>query len=138
METTQSVTKTEIELPSDRSFGFLFCAVFLIVALWPLFSAGQLRTWAIIVAAFFALAALVAPSALTPLNRLWMQFGALLHKIVSPVALGILFFGVITPYGLVMRAFKRDLLGLQFQDSESYWVDRSPPGPTPQSMDRQF
>ena len=138
METVQSNAETEIVLPSNRSFGFLFCIVFLIVAVWPLFFSGGLRLWAIVVSGLFALAALVAPGVLTPLNRLWMKFGALLHKIVSPIVLAILFFVVITPYGLVMRAFKRDPLRLRTEDSDTYWVDRSPPGPKPDSMDKQF
>ena len=138
METKQPNRESEIVLPSNRSFGLLFVIVFLIVAVWPLFFGGGLRLWAVAVSALFALAALVVPGILTPLNRLWMKFGAVLHRIVSPIVLAILFFVVITPYGLVMRAFKRDPLRLRREASDTYWVDRSPPGPAPDSMDKQF
>lgn len=138
METSQPRREHEIVLPSNRSFGLLFCFVFLVVAFWPIVFGGGLRLWAVAISALFALAALVVPGVLTPLNRLWMKFGALLHRIVSPIVLGILFFVVITPYGLVMRAFKRDPLRLRREPADTYWVDRSPPGPAPDSMDKQF
>ena len=124
---------------SDRAFGFVFAGVFVLVALWPLVERASPRLWAIAVAAAFALCAWLAPRLLAPLNRLWFGFGELLHRIVSPIALGAIFFGVITPFALVMRLFKRDALLLQKRSARpSYWVRREPPGPPPDSFGNQF
>jgi hypothetical protein len=93
----------------------------------------------LLVAAVFLAAALVFPSALGPLNRLWLKFGLLLHKIVSPVVLGIMFFLVITPIGLFLRARGKDPLRLKpNRQSKSYWIERVPPGPAPESIKDQF
>jgi predicted membrane metal-binding protein len=124
---------------SERAFGLVFGGVFLLVALWPLIDRASPRLWAIAVAAGFALCAFLAPRVLAPLNRLWFRFGELLHGIVSPVALGVIFFGVITPYALVMRLFGRDELLLRKSSARpSYWVRREPPGPPPDSFRNQF
>jgi len=146
---SRSMLHTEINLQqpakigSERAFGLVFAVVFLLIALWPLFERasahGSPRAWAIGVAAAFALCAWLAPRVLAPLNRLWFRFGELLHRIVSPIALGVIFFGVITPYALVMRIFGRDALLLRKRSARpSYWVRREPPGPPPGSFDNQF
>jgi hypothetical protein len=128
-----------IEGSSDRSFGFVFAVVFAIIAAWPLISGGGLRRWALAVAVAFLAIALLRPVLLAPLNRRWMAFGLLLARVVSPVALGILFFVVFWPIGLVMRLFGADPLRLRRDaKADSYWIRRQPPGPPPQSMDRQF
>ena len=127
------------KIGSERAFGLVFAAVFLLVALWPLLDRASPRTWAIAVAAVFALCAWLSPNVLAPLNRIWFRFGELLHRIVSPVALGVIFFGVITPYALVMRLFRRDALLLHKRSARpSYWVRREPPGPPPNSFGNQF
>ena len=127
------------KIGSERSFGIVFAAVFLLVSLWPLLDRASPRWWAIVVAAVFALCAWFAPRILTPLNRVWFHFGELLHRIVSPIALGVIFFGVITPYAFVMRLFGRDALLLRKRSARpSYWVRREPPGPPPDSFNNQF
>lgn len=124
---------------SERAFGIVFTVVFLLVALWPLMGREAPRAWAIAVALAFALCAWLFPKVLAPLNRLWFRFGELLHRIVSPVALGVIFFGVVTPYALVMRLFGRDALLLRKASARpSYWVRREPPGPPPDSFHNQF
>ena len=124
---------------SERAFGLVFAGVFLLVALWPLFERAPPRTWAIAVAAVFALCAGLAPRLLALPNRLWFRFGELLHRIVSPIALGVIFFGVITPFALVMRLFRRDeLLRHKRSARPTYWVRRQPPGPPPDSFRNQF
>jgi predicted membrane metal-binding protein len=129
----------KIDGSSDRSFGFVFSVVFAIVALWPLLTGGGPRWWAVAVAAAFAAVALAAPHVLAPLNRLWMKFGLLLGRIVSPIALGILFYGVFTPIGLLLRWTGKDPLKLAREPhAPTYWTRREPPGPPPDSMDRQF
>lgn len=124
---------------SDRSFGVVFAVVFATVALLPLWSGGDVRLWALLLAAGFLLLALVAPRVLAPLNRAWAAFGVLLHRLVSPVVLGLMYFGVITPTALVMRLSGRRPLALDRDGaSNSYWIPRSPPGPEAETLTRQF
>lgn len=128
-----------IEGSSDRTFGLVFAAAFAVVAGWPLISGHPLRWWAVAVAAVFALVALVKPLLLSAPNRLWTRFGVMLGKVVSPVALGILFYGVISPLGAVLRLAGKDPLRLKRDPaSTSYWIARDPPGPPPTSMTQQF
>ena len=127
------------KIGSERAFGLVFAAVFLLVSLWPLLDRAAPRIWALGLAAAFALCAWLAPRLLAPLNLLWFRFGGLLHRIVSPIALGVIFFGVITPFAVVMRLFKRDALLLRRRSARpSYWVRREPPGPPPDSFGNQF
>lgn len=133
------VREESVQGSPNRSFGLLFAVVFALIGLLPLMFGGVARLWAIIVAAVFLVAALAFPGVLAPLNRLWMRFGLLLHRIVSPVVLGIMFFGVITPIGLVMRLFGKDPLRLQLDKAAaSYWIERTPPGPAPETFKDQF
>lgn len=128
-----------IQGSSNRSFGFVFAVVFALIGLFPLISGGGLRLWSIAIAVGFLIVALVVPAALAPLNRFWLRFGLLLHKIVNPIVLGIMFFLVITPMGVLMRLFGKDLLKLRYDpNAASYWVGRAPPGPAPKSLDHQF
>jgi hypothetical protein len=97
------------------------------------------RVWALVVAAIFAGVAVTVPAILAPLNRLWMRLGLLLHRIVNPVVLGLMFLSAIVPIGLLMKLFGKDLLRLKFsEDASSYWIVRDPKGPEPQSLNRQF
>src|SRR5215470_6670348 len=98
---------------SDRSFGLVFTAVFLAIAILPWIFGRGLRAWSLGVAAAFGIFALLAPGVLAPLNKLWHQFGLLLHRIVSPIVLGVMFFVVITPIGLLLRALGKDPLRLR-------------------------
>ena len=127
------------KIGSERAFGLVFAALFLLVALWPLLERAAPRPWALGLAAAFALCAWLAPRRLAPLKRLWFKFGGLLHRIVSPVALAAIFYGVITPFAVAMRLFKRDALLLRRRSARpSYWVRREPPGPPPDSFGNQF
>jgi len=129
----------DIEGSSDRSFGVVFAVVFLLIAGWPLWHGEGLRWWAAGVAAAFALIAAVRPALLARLNRQWMKLGLLLGKVVSPIALGLLFYGGITPIGVVLRLAGKDPLRLKFdRGADSYWIRREPPGPRPDSMTNQF
>lgn len=128
-----------IEGSSDRAFGLVFGGLFLLIACWPLFYRELPRWWAFGVAAVFTLTALVKPGLLAGLNRLWLKLGILLGKVVSPIALGILFYGVLTPVGAVMRLAGKDPLRLKRDPgAKSYWIPREPPGPPPDSMTNQF
>lgn len=129
----------EVKGSSDRFFGLTFFVVFLIIALWPLLWGNPIRLAALGVALAFLALSLVYPALLAPLNRLWLKFGALLHSITSPIILGVMFYLVITPIGLLMRLTGKDLLRLKFDpDSPSYWIRREPPGPDKNSLHRQF
>ena len=88
---------------SERTFGLVFAAVFVLVGAWPLIGAAQPRWWAFAVAAAFAIAALAAPALLRPLNWAWHQFGLMLHRVVSPLVMGAIFFLCVTPVALIMR-----------------------------------
>ena len=128
-----------IERSSNRSFGWVFTAVFLIVALLPLWSGAPVRWWAFAVAAIFATLALVAPQLLERPNRLWQRFGQLLHHVVSPIALALVFYGAVMPTGLVMRLLGHDPLRLRRKPAaKSYWIERKPPGPPADSLKNQF
>jgi predicted membrane metal-binding protein len=128
-----------VEASSDRSFGLVFAGVFLIVACWPLFHRGSPRWWAFVVAALFAILALWKPALLAVPNRLWTKLGLLLSKVVSPIAMGVLFYCVITPIGALMRLTGKDPLRLRRDAAaNSYWIPRKPPGPPPDSMTNQF
>jgi hypothetical protein len=136
----ESLERSEpIQGSSNRTLGLTFGAVFLIIGVYPWLFGGSVRPWGIAVAAAFALVALTMPGMLGPLNRVWTRFGLLLHKVTSPIILGIMFFGVVTPTGFVMRLLGKDPLKLrQDRDAQTYWVDRQPPGPKPETLSNQF
>jgi hypothetical protein len=128
-----------VEASSDRAFGWVFAAVFLVVAAWPLLYAAPPRWWSAAIAALFGLLAAFRPASLSTANRLWLKFGLLLGKVVSPIALGILYYAVLVPIGLAMRLAGKDPLRQKRDgDADSYWLRRQPPGPPPDSMNRQF
>ena len=129
----------QVKASSNRSFGWVFTAVFLIVAVSPIFSGGRVRWWSLLVAAAFVAATVAAPRLLALPNRLWMRLGLLLNRIISPVVLAFLFYVVVTPLGALMRVLGKDNLRLRRNASDtSYWIKRNPPGPKPDSMNHQF
>jgi len=128
-----------VEGSSDRAFGIVFAVVFVLIGIWPLLSGSAVRWWALGVALAFALTAAIRPALLAPMNRAWMRLGLFLGKVISPIALGILFFLVLVPIGLVMRVVGKDPLRLKRDaGAPSYWISRTPPGPPPDSMKNQF
>lgn len=140
MQTHEDLSRNQtVKASSDRFFGLTFFAVCLIIALWPLLWRGAIQPIALGLALAFLAVSLVAPTWLAPLNRLWLKFGELLHRITSPIILGIMFFGVITPVGWLMRLAGKDLLRMKFdREAPSYWIKREPPGPDKTSLKRQF
>ena len=117
----------EIKLPSNRSFGIVFFTVFLILSLYPLVNSESIRIWSLIISIIFLVLGLLNSKILTPLNKLWFKFGILLGKIVSPFVMGIIFFLVVTPIGLIMRLFGKDLLNLKYNEKKSYWIEKKGP-----------
>jgi Saxitoxin biosynthesis operon protein SxtJ len=124
---------------SDRTFGLVFAGFFCLIALWPAVSGRQLRWWAFALAVIFLAATFLAPRLLTPLNRIWFRLGLVLHHVVNPVVMALVYYSAVVPMGLLMRARGKDLLRLKRDPAlESYWIVRDPPGPPPGSMSRQF
>ncbi|MFZ5806411.1 MAG: SxtJ family membrane protein [Verrucomicrobiota bacterium] len=130
----------DVRLSSDCSFGWVFTVAFLVIALLPLIHGRDIRLWATVTSAIFFIVTLMFPKALHPLNKLWQKFGLLLHAIIQPIVLGILFFLVFTPTALLARLLKKDFLHLGFDPKmESYWIQRKPAEmPASQSMKYQF
>ncbi len=126
--------------PSDKSFGRTFFVVFSVLAGIFAWKANLALGAGFAAAAVVFLAlAYLAPRLLRPLNRAWLAFGLVLHRIVNPTVMGLLFFVVITPIGLLMRLSGKDPLSLRWDaEAASYWIRRDPPGPTPESMTLQF
>ena len=114
----------DVKLPSNKSFGIVFTAFFLIISFWPLLSGSEIRIWSLIIAVIFFILGLINSKILTPLNRLWFKFGLMLGKIVSPIVLGIVFFLVVTPTGIIMRLIGKDSLNLKKKNYESYWIEK--------------
>jgi hypothetical protein len=128
-----------VEGSSDRGFGLVFAAVFVIIAAWPLMHAQAPRWWALLLAAGLGAIAAAKPSVLARANRLWLRFGLWLGNLVGPLAVGLLFYAVVTPLGLLMRLTGKDPLRLGLDErAESYWIARRPPGPPPDSLSNQF
>lgn len=124
---------------SERSFGFTFAVLFALLGLGPLMRGRPLRIWALVVAGVFLLAALALPRVLGPLSRIWLRFGLLVHACTSPLIMGLVFYSTVTPIGLVRRWLDQDPLRLRFdRDAVTYWIERHPPGPAPDTMRRQF
>ena len=114
----------KVWMSSNRSFGLVFFAFFLIIGLWPIFEYEDVRIWSIIAAFIFLILGILDSKYLTPLNRFWMKFGLFLGKIISPIVMGIVFFLVVTPIGIIMKIFRKDLLNIKYKKNQSYWVHR--------------
>ena len=128
--------KTLINIKSKNNiiFGILFFIFFLIFGFYPLISGGVIRIWSIILSFLFLIVTIFRPNFFTFLNKLWIKFGILLGKIISPIVMGFVFFFVVTPIGILVRILKKDVMGLKRGDS-SYWIKRKD---NLQSMKKQF
>ena len=128
--------KVSVKIPSNRSFGLLFFIVFLVISLWPLKFQEDLRLWAFILSSIFLVLGVLNSKFLTPLNKLWLKFGFFLGSIMSPVVMGVVFFIVVTPVGLIMRFLGKDLLRINKSKFVStYWISREKQNST---MKKQF
>ena len=114
----------DIKINSNRSFGVFFAVIFLIVAFWPLLNVGEVRAWSLLVSFVFLILGLLNSKILTPLNKLWFMFGIFLGNFISPIIMGIIFFFVVSPTGLIMRLFKKDLINLKKNNNKSYWIEK--------------
>ena len=117
----------EIKISSNRSFGIVFFIVFLLISIYPLLNDDHPRIWSLTISIVFLILGLLNSKILFPLNKIWFKFGILLGKIISPLIMGLIFFVVVTPIGLLMRLFNKDLINLKFNKSKSYWIEKSEP-----------
>ena len=114
----------DIKISSNRSFGFLFAFVFSLVAFWPILNQNEIRIWSLIVAIIFIVLGLLNSKLLTPLNKIWFRFGIFLGNFISPIIMGVIFFFVVSPTGLIMKLFNRDLINLKKSNEKSYWIKK--------------
>ena len=113
-----------IKISSNKSFGIVFFIFFLIVSIYPLHNGDDLRILSLVIGVIFLVLGLLNSKILSPLNRLWFKLGLLLGSIVSPFIMGIIFFGVVTPIGLIMKIFKKDVLNLKKNNNSTYWIKK--------------
>jgi hypothetical protein len=123
-----------VDVKGNITFGILFFIFFLIIGLYPLKSGGVIRIWSIVLSLVFLFITIIRPNLFTFLNRLWIQFGIFLGKIISPIVMGLVFFVVITPIGILVKILKKDVMSLK-RGASSYWINRKD---KIQSMKKQF
>ena len=127
------------QLPSNRSFGSLLVVVFAFFGVLSFLNGGALWPVLAVLAVLAALVTLIAPGVLTPLNRAWMKLGEMMGRVVNPVVLGVLFYAVITPFGVARQLLGADPMTRKFEPAlKTYWIDREPPGPEADSFNNQF
>ena len=114
----------KIKLPSNRNFGIVFSIVFLIISLWPLLSQNDIRIWSLIISGIFLVLGLINSKLLLPLNKIWFKFGLILGNFIAPIVMGIVYFMVVTPTGLIMRVLGKDLLNLKKNNKDNYWIEK--------------
>jgi hypothetical protein len=107
-------------------FGVFFFSFFLIISIWPLLSGKDVRYWSLFISIIFILLTIFSSESLTPLNKLWIKLGFSMGKIISPVMMGAIFFLVVTPISLIMRATSKDNLNLKKTNQKTYWINKTP------------
>jgi hypothetical protein len=115
-------------MPTNKNFGVTFGIIFLIISTYFFIKLEELNEYLLIISILFFLGAITNSKLLNPLNKFWYKFGIFLSKIISPLTMGIIYFAVVTPTGLIMKALKVNLLNLQKDDKETYWVNRKKRG----------
>tara|TARA_E500000178_G_scaffold344533_1_gene392994 strand:- start:310 stop:684 length:375 start_codon:yes stop_codon:yes gene_type:complete len=119
---------------SVKSFGILFFIVFLLISFWPFINSQSIRIWPIPIALIFLLLGLFKSKILIPLNNAWIKLGEILGLIIAPLVMCIIYFIIVTPIGLLMKIIGKDLLGLKFIKTKTYWIDKK----EKPSMKKQF
>ena len=117
----------DVKIGSNRSFGVVFFVVFLLISIYPLIINESIRIWSLIVSLIFLFLGIINSNILSPLNKIWFNFGIFLGKIISPIVMGIIFFLVVTPIGLIMRLIGKDVLNLSYNDYKTYWIEKTGP-----------
>ncbi len=120
---------------NNKSFGILFFTVFLLIAIWPVLESESIRVWSLAISIIFLVLGIINSKILSPLKKGWIKLGEILGKVVAPVVMGFIYFVVITPIGVLMRLFGKDLLNIKFNKNKSYWIKRDK---NINTMKRQF
>ena len=123
------------KIENNKSFGVLFFAVFLLIAIWPIIDDGSLRVWSAVISLLFLLLGITNSKVLTPLKKGWIKLGEILGKVIAPIIMGFIYFIIITPIGIFMRLIGKDLLNIKYNKNKSYWIKRAKNVGT---MKRQF
>ena len=134
MPISRQKQEIKINKKNNITFGILFFIFFLIIGLYPLVSVGVIRIWSVVLSLVFLIITIIRPNLFTLLNKLWIKFGILLGRIISPIVMGLVFFFVVTPIGVLVRILKKDVMGLK-RGASSYWINRED---KLQSMKKQF
>ena len=114
----------DIKIGSNKSFGIVFAVVFGLIAFWPLIKGNDIRLWSLIISIIFLVLGLINSKILTPLNKLWFKFGIFLGNFIAPIVMGIIFFLVVTPTGIIMKLLGKDLIKLKKNNEKSYWIEK--------------
>ena len=114
-------------MPTNKNFGLVFFVVFFLIFIEPIIRNDELRYWSLIVSIIFLILGLINSKILSPLNKIWFQFGLLIGKLVSPIIMGLVFFLVVTPTSLLLRLFGKDILKIKKKkkSEKSYWLEKS-------------
>jgi len=124
---------------SERGFGFVMTVALAVASVWPLFAGASPRYWGLFAALCIFTVSWLCPVWLKYPNILWFRFGMLLAQIVNPVVMAVVFFGVVTPIGGVLRVFGKQSMALYSDpEAETYWIARGERQPTKGSMQDQF
>ena len=115
----------DIKISSNKSFGIVFAVVFSLIALWPLIKGNEIRLWSLIISIIFLMLGLLNSKMLTPLNKLWFKLGIFLGNFIAPIIMGIIFFFVVTPTGIIMKLLGKDLIKLKKNNENSYWIKKN-------------
>ena len=118
------MNQDNIKIGSNRIFGLFFSFIFLIISLWPLKNGYEIRNWSLIISIIFFILGIMNSKILTPFNKARMRFGFFLGKVISPIVMGVIYFAVVTPIGLLMRIFGKDILNLKKNNKNTYWLDK--------------
>ena len=118
------MTQKNIKIGSNRSFGIVFFIVFLLIGIWPILNGSEIRYWAIFISLIFLVLGLINSNFLTPLNRTWFKIGIALGNFIAPIIMGIVFFLVVTPIGILMKLLRKDLINLKMNNDKTYWIEK--------------
>ena len=117
--------KNDIKISSNKSFGIVFFIVFLLITFYPLINQRDIRIWSLVISLIFLTLGLLNSEILTPFNKIWFKFGIILGNLVSPIVMGVVFFTIVTPTGIIMRILGKDLLNLKKNNKKTYWIEKS-------------
>ena len=122
----ENISHYKIKSGTERNFGLVFAAVFVIISLYPLWFGKNIHLWACILAFIFLFFSIFLPKALFLPNRLWLKLGLFLGNIISPIIMGMIFFITVTPTGMIMRLLGKDILNQKMKKTNnSYWINKT-------------